>query len=410
MEIFAEGDLRNVLEAQKERLRNEVRAESKHRLLNVNETEYLDYLVSKYRIDPLIIHDQASVSTREVMIPAERFPRPLFDVRAGKSYPKQVITYHVPFSGEADLLRYAPSTGLVWSTGVEVGQDSISFDIIDWSDSAEQIKREAEGNLSSIRTQAQHVAKDVAAFNDSLERTASEIVRARKTELLKQSNLLSALGVPIQRAGQIPETFAVPTIKKKVIVKPSAPAAPFVPEPTLDESLYHDILRICHQTGVEMERHPSIYHGKDEETLRDHFIMVLAPHFQSVTGETFNRVGKTDILIRHEKSNIFVAECKFWNGLKAFHEAIDQALGYLTWRDSKAAVLCFVRNKELGAVLGRIETGAQQHPSFVKYRGREKEGWFSFEFHLPDDHSRSVRLAVLCFHFPPMAHGDRNET
>ena len=49
----------------------------------------------------------------------------------------------------------------------------------------------------------------------------------------------------------------------------------------------------------------------------------------------------------------------------------------------KAAVLCFVRNKELGAVLGQIESGAQQHPSFVKYRGREKEGWFNFEISPP---------------------------
>ena len=59
-----------------------------------------------------------------------------------------------------------------------------------------------------------------------------------------------------------------------------------------------------------MERHPSIYAEKDEPTLRDHFIMVLSPHFDSVTGETFNRGGDTDILVRHESANVFVAECK----------------------------------------------------------------------------------------------------
>ena len=168
----------------------------------------------------------------------------------------------------------------------------------------------------------------------------------------------------------------------------------------MESSIYHEILRIIHEAGIEMERHPSIYRGKDEETLRDHLIMVLSPHFESVTGETFNKTGKTDILIRHGKANIFVAECKYWGGIKAFFKAIDQVLGYLTWRDSKAAVVCFIRNKNLDPVLKQIETKTASHPCFVKCHGKKGESWFSFEFHLKDDETRGVQLAVLCFHFP----------
>ncbi len=404
MRIFAEPELRYVLEGQLQELRKEVYAEDKNRLLNMNETEYIEYLASKYWVDPLVLHfDQGSVSNQEIMIPADRFPREFYDVDDGKSYRKQVITYHIPFSGEADLLRYMPSSLILWTIDVDVGVNSISFDVINWSDNPEQIKREAESNISHIRQQAERVAKQVQSFNDALEKAIREIVQARKAEHLKQSNLLAQLGVPIKRAENVPATFAVPTVKKKVIVKPSAPNSAYTPELTLDETLYHEILRICHETGVEMERHPNIYQGKDEETLRDHFIMVLSPHFQSVTGETFNRSGKTDILIRHEKSNVFVAECKFWSGLKAFLQALDQALGYLTWRDSKAALLCFIRNKELAPVLSQIESGTQQHSCFIKHHGKRGEGWFDFEFHLIGDNSRSVRLAILCFHFPPTA-------
>jgi hypothetical protein len=128
--------------------------------------------------------------------------------------------------------------------------------------------------------------------------------------------------------------------------------------------------------------------------------MVLSPHFQSTTGETFNKKGKTDILIRHEKENVFVAECKFWSGMKTFHKTIDQLLGYLTWRDSKAAVISFVRNKELTPVLEAIEKETPSHGCFVKYQGKKKDGWFMFEFHLPGDPGRSVQLAVMVFHFP----------
>jgi len=91
---------------------------------------------------------------------------------------------------------------------------------------------------------------------------------------------------------------------------------------------------------------PSTYSNKGEEDLRDHILLVLEPRFQgSATGETFNKTGKTDILLRFEGKNVFIAECKFWNGIKLFFETISQLLAYLTWRDSKAAVIIFVKTK-----------------------------------------------------------------
>jgi hypothetical protein len=48
MRIFAERELHYVLEAQLQELRKEVHSEDKNRLLNMNETEYVEYLASKY--------------------------------------------------------------------------------------------------------------------------------------------------------------------------------------------------------------------------------------------------------------------------------------------------------------------------------------------------------------------------
>ena len=79
----------------------------------------------------------------------------------------------------------------------------------------------------------------------------------------------------------------------------------------MDEAIYREILQTIHETGKVFERLPRTYADKDEEALRDHLILELEPRFAySTTGETFNKQGKTDILIRHEKSNLFVAECK----------------------------------------------------------------------------------------------------
>lgn len=402
MRIFAEGDLSHAIEGQMAAMRREIEAEPKNHLLNVNEAEYVEYLVQKYNIQPLVfLWDDLRVSDREVNIPAEQFPS-LFNVYAGESYPKQVITYHIPFTGETDLLKMTPSTRLLWSTDVSVAGGSVSFDIINFRDDPEQIRREADGIMAKIREQGEHVTHDVEQFNASLPAAVQAAVQARKQSLLKQSGVLEDLGVPVKRSQTTPETFAVPTVKRRVVVKPTASDVAYAPEPTLDVSLHNDILRLCRDTGVEMERHPSIYADKDEETLRDHFIMVLSPHFDSVTGETFNKSGKTDILIRHESANVFVAECKFWSGAKAFKKTIDQALGYLTWRDSRAAIILFVRNRDFGPVLDQIEPAAEAHPCYVSTAAAGGEGWLNFNFHLLKDSSRGVSLAVLCFHMPPM--------
>jgi hypothetical protein len=403
MRIFAEGDLRSALQGHLAAMEKAVAAEPKNRLLNMNEVEYVEYLVQEYRVEPLVfLWDEVYVTDREEQIPAERFPN-VFNVYAGKRYPKQVITYHVPFFGEHDLLKFTPSTRILWSTDVSASSEAIYFDIINWHDNPDEIKREASGLLNNIRLQAGHVAQEVEQYNAQLAQAVLSTVQARKQEHLKQSNLLEGLGVPVRKSARTPETFAVPSVKRRILVKPSAPDTAYAPEPTLDESLCTAILTICRDTGVEMERHPAIYADKDEETLRDHFIMVLSPHFDSVTGETFNKRGKTDILVRHDSSNVFVAECKFWTGAKGFRKTIDQALGYLTWRDSKAAILLFVRNKELGPVLDQIVPAAEAHPCHVATAKPGGQGWCNFRFHLLEDPTRGVSLAVLCFHLPGSA-------
>lgn len=49
------------------------------------------------------------------------------------------------------------------------------------------------------------------------------------------------------------------------------------------------------------------------------------------------KADQTDILIRVEDKNIFIAECKFWAGAKLLCDTIDQLLGYLSWRHKNGA-------------------------------------------------------------------------
>ena len=400
MRIFGERHLSDYLHERHNALLSEVQAEDRNQLLNMNETEYVAYLVQRHQVGPLVLDwDGLKISDREEMIPAENFPDHSY-VRSGRRYPKQVVTYHVPHSGERELLRCKPSSGLMWSQEVRLEGGCVCLDLVSWRDEPGEISSEANGILSRIRLQSENVDREVNEHNRMVETEVPRVVQERKAALLRQANLMASLGVPFRKADQVPATFAVPISARKVVAKPDAPNSAFKPEPAMESRDYGEILRIIHESGIAMEQHPAIYFDEEEETIRDYLLMVLSPNFQSVTGETFNRSGKTDILVRHEKSNLFVAECKFWKGKKGFFETIDQLLGYLTWRESKSAIVCFIRNQELNPVLQQIECETAQHPCFVKYHGKKSDSWFDFEFHLRGDSTRNVRLTVLCFHFP----------
>lgn len=96
--------------------------------------------------------------------------------------------------------------------------------------------------------------------------------------------------------------------KKRIILPEPRITEGALLEPVLSQEDYNFILKLIYDGGKVFERLPATYSNKDEESLRDHLILILTPHFEgSVTGETFNKSGKTDILLRYENTNIFVA-------------------------------------------------------------------------------------------------------
>ncbi len=139
----------------------------------------------------------------------------------------------------------------------------------------------------------------------------------------------------------------------------------------------------------------------DEESLRSHFLVQLNGHYEGgATGETFNYEGKTDILIRVQGKNIFIAECKYWGGPKKLIDTIDQLLSYSSWRDTKVAIIIFNRNKNFSAVLDAIRPTVDAHPNYKKYIRQESETNFRYVFANRDDPNREMILTVLAFDVP----------
>jgi hypothetical protein len=165
--------------------------------------------------------------------------------------------------------------------------------------------------------------------------------------------------------------------------------------------VFEEILGIVKGMAHVMERSPSAFKNMGEEDLRQHFLVQLNGQFEGdASGETFNYDGKTDILIRRDDRNVFIAECKFWAGPKTIAETIDQILGYLSWRDTKAAIVLFVRNKKFSDVLARIVPVVEAHANHKTTLPVSEETDFRFVFGQREDPNREIQLAVLLFPVP----------
>ena len=221
---------------------------------------------------------------------------------------------------------------------------------------ANALKGSYEQDLASIEQKLNWVRNDVDAYNGQLPALVEGKVMQRKQKLLADAGLVGSLGIPIRRRDGEALTFFPMEIKRKpAIRRPQEVSAAFQPELALPEQEFDYILKVIENMVLVMERSPRAFVKMDEESLRDHILVQLNGHYEGqVTGETFNYTGKTDILIRCEGKNVFIAECKFWKGPQMLLDTLDQLLGYTSWRDTKAAVLVFNRNRDPTAVLQKV--------------------------------------------------------
>jgi hypothetical protein len=409
--IFAQKRLSDYLEQRKSSVINSIQNEDENYLLNVNEDDYVTYKLSLAYVEPLEIYDdKVEVSSTERDIPLETMYQNsstfafMPHVLRKSSYKKPVLKFHVPFSGSVELIKCTPNNQLVWSMEIELHDQEFCFEIINFDDNTESIQQQKDENLKKIMKQLQNINSEVKQYNIRLESEIKQVFNTRKKRILANSGVLASLGIPIKKANNVSSTFAIPTpqIRKKIVVsKPTVKDIVFKPEPTIDEKIYYEILKSIHDVGKQFERLPSLYANKQEEPLRDHLLMMLEPNFEgSATGETFNKKGDADILLRYEGKNVFIAECKFWDGKVSFLKAISQLLGYLTWRDSKVAVIMFVDNQDFTSVLETAKKSIGEHPNYLDYVGETDETWFNYIFHLNDDRNRKIYLAVMFYHLP----------
>lgn len=147
-----------------------------------------------------------------------------------------------------------------------------------------------------------------------------------------------------------------------------------------------------------------------EEDRRNVILSALETHYDGFTAETDNQGGHTDILARQEGRNVFICECKFWSGPERFTAAVDQLFGYAGWRDTKLAIVMFVREKGLTSLLKKARKTLGEHPQFVAWKEPRSETELRATVHWPGDEARLADLNVFFVHTPQVRKAATSKT
>ena len=403
--LFYEKDLSALIRKCEAALKDEVEQWERNRILASSESDLVTYLVEKYTLDPpRLLRDKIHIDSEgEAKIDISR--RHEYDVRDRNSsflIPGSYVTVAIPFEGDGELFEFQAST---FNTNPPRGRVSGSNVLISFQDvklDAQRLREKINSTVMRIEEQLKWIENDCGGWNIRITSVAEDCILYRKNRLLEQADMVSTLGIPIKMRTDSPVTNAVPIVRKKrpVELPPSSKEA-FRPEPGLPDTEYDYILNVIDNMSQNIERSPSTFVHMKEEQIRDLILVSLNGHYEgNATGETFNAQGKTDILIREKGRNVFIAECKFWVGPASVHKAIDQILGYLTWRDTKAALLVFCKTADFTNTLSKLVANVENHPNCKHKLRKVSDTHMRYLFRQKNDPARDLYLAVQAFSIP----------
>lgn len=395
-------------------LEGEIDSFADEKIVNCDVDEWTEYLTEKYRVEPISFYvDYATRSIQKTQIKRNNpwghfgdvYGEPQFYMVDGCN-----IDYKVPFSGDDVLLKCTPSTYIMTSFEIfgfqKPSNTNYGFITIRLSytnqemkgfgdNLEEKVNSDFRNQFSSFEKMSGYANDDIRSYNENLTSNVQQLLNKRREKADVFFSFSKALKIPLNLNSSSPNLTPIPLKKPHRAnlnePKPHAQEQQFY----IDDSDFENIIKIIHLCGTALEESAKTFNQFNEEALRDYIKGMLSSHYENtVTGETFRRVGKTDIQIQREDKAAFIAECKVWHGIKLFSDAIEQLFCYATWKDTKLSLIIFNKeNKNFAGVQQQIQSWLKENCKSCKQWNSNI--WDCVKYR--EDTGRDVRLAVTLY-------------
>jgi hypothetical protein len=348
-------------------------------------------LVNEYAVTPVTLHWDAMTRTdaTEAKITQQQFGD-AFSARG------QSLNFIVPFNGEPELFKLQANTYSMGATVEAAITDSkMVFRVQGQGLTSEAVLARIDGVRKSVEEHLTWAHADVQAWNEALRIAIDATAKQRQQALADAASLSDSLDIPLVATGAVHEQ--IPVKRTRLRVQDTHPVS-LATEPRLADEMYEDVLRTLQALGRAVERLPKTAYRFNENEWRDLLLFILNSNYEGAArGEVFNGKGKTDLLLPWRDRNVFIGECNFWRGQHSCSEAIKQLLGYVVWRDTKAALIIFIERKDASAVITKADDVIRGHPAFKQALGGASDSDVRRDYLLTaeQDAARTIRLALL---------------
>lgn len=307
-----------------------------------------------------------------------------------------VTTFSGPdvFALQPRTFSLNPPRGYVQNNTIVVGC-CIPLDVLE--EERDGAAQEMTKTLERIEGALRQIEADTDQWESKLHDRLRQEIETRRKNCLAMEETSRLLGFPTEDASADTTTYVVPIPRREPRKSATPPRTrePANRDPRISDEDFTSIITDIQRTLASFERLPQGRVDAPEEHLRNEIITALQPQGPA-TGESYSKRGKSDIYLPHAGNAVFLAECKWWRGKKAFaEEALPQLLDrYVIWRDTHTAMILFIRNKHATAVINEAVDAIRSHPRFVAELDRIGDVR-TFRLHHDGDEERFLRLALL---------------
>lgn len=411
MDFFSAGDCRQYLLVYESRMASEINSLSDGEIMNCDFEEWKEYLYSKYSVIPITIFEDSTDQTLEERIVKRYNPMSRFNSYESEYFQLDgyCVTFKVYFDGNPDLFKVKPNSyilkhfscvSFVEPRGEKCGYFTLEYtftkqELESQTDNLKEfVKEKFDNDIKSYLTMISNVNSEINSYNDSIKDKAQQLLEKRKEKAKTFALLSEKLEIPMELSSNAPNMNPIPLTRINRTPPKKPGMKPHVKEYAIPDEHYKNINNIIVMNGTTMEKTARTYYRNNEEELRDHLLATLNTHYDNATGETFRKIGKTDILIEFENKAAFIGECKIWHGIKQFSEAVQQLLNYSTWRDLKVSLVIFNKgNKNFGGVLNAVDKWVKEE---TKSHLKEHDNVWKCRYYR-DDMQVEIDLMVSIF-------------
>ena len=161
-DLFAEANLDKIFKIEEELVMLGIKNELVKKPPNINEKELIEKYYNEHHFEPLKIDFNNMEASQYI----------------DKKSKMMFYVYCLPFTGDRDLLKYNPSTGIMgWTIKVFLKGNHFCFEKETYAKNPENFKGEIDETIEVIREEIIKIKKDVEEYNVHLMEYIKKIIK-----------------------------------------------------------------------------------------------------------------------------------------------------------------------------------------------------------------------------------------